>query len=314
MTEIPYWYLGDRNPSITETVTIDGVAQDLTASTARKFKMRAVGESTLKVNANATAVTPPGVDGELRYDWAAADVDTAGTYLVWWEITISSKVQAVGEALIQIRAHTDSGNYIELEEFKASANLSAVTFADVDITRAIGSASAAVEAYKDTRFYPTPNETRYYTADASASCLRVHDLTDVGTLTVDTDGNGSYDTAWTEGTDYVLSPANAVTDGYPYNEIELLTAAGRTFPRHQRAVKIVGTFGWATTPIQVEQAVIILANRYLKRTRETPYGIVQVGVEAVAAARLGRIDPDVATLLELIRGATTPGLRSVPLG
>jgi hypothetical protein len=40
----------------------------------------------------------------------------------------------------------------------------------------------------------------------------------------------------------------------------------------------------------------------LKRARETPYGIVVVSGDAVAAARLGRIDPDVAFLLDNLPG------------
>jgi hypothetical protein len=48
----------------------------------------------------------------------------------------------------------------------------------------------------------------------------------------------------------------------------------------------------------VTQATTILAGRYLKRARETPYGILTIGTDALAAARLGRIDPDVSFLLD----------------
>lgn len=96
------WYVGDRSPSITETITIDGVAFDLSSSTV-KFKMRAANSDTLKVDAAATLVTP--AEGTVRYDWAAADVDTAGDYLAWWEVTTSGKVQAVFEAFLEIREH-----------------------------------------------------------------------------------------------------------------------------------------------------------------------------------------------------------------
>jgi hypothetical protein len=98
------WYVGDRNPSISENITIDGVPFDLSASTV-KFKMRAAGSSTLKVDAAATIVTPPGTDGVVRYDWAALDVDTAGDYLAWWEVTTGGKVQAVSEFFLEIRPH-----------------------------------------------------------------------------------------------------------------------------------------------------------------------------------------------------------------
>jgi hypothetical protein len=94
--------VGDRSPSITETITIDGIPVDLTGSTVQ-FKMRPVGSTTLKVNSPATVVTPAA--GTVRYDWAAVDVDTADQYVVWWDVTTGGKVQSVGEAVIEFRAH-----------------------------------------------------------------------------------------------------------------------------------------------------------------------------------------------------------------
>ena len=96
------WYVGDRNPSITETITVDGVAFDLSSSTV-KFKMREAASSTLVVDAAATIVSAPA--GTVRYDWAAVDVDTAGLYMVWWEVTTGGKVQSVAETTIEIREH-----------------------------------------------------------------------------------------------------------------------------------------------------------------------------------------------------------------
>lgn len=96
------WYVDDLSPSITENITIDGVAFDLSSSTV-KFKMRAAGSSTLKVDANATIVTA--ASGDVRYDWLDGDTDTAGDYLAWWEVTTGGKVQAVSEVFLEIRAH-----------------------------------------------------------------------------------------------------------------------------------------------------------------------------------------------------------------
>jgi hypothetical protein len=97
------WYVGDRSPSISETITVDFEPFDLSSSTVA-FKMRLAGSSTLKVN--AAAIIVDAANGEVRYDWAALDVDTAGDYLAWWEITTAGKVQAVSEVFIEIRPHS----------------------------------------------------------------------------------------------------------------------------------------------------------------------------------------------------------------
>jgi hypothetical protein len=134
MTAQLLWFVGDRNPSITETITINGVAVDLTTATVR-FKMRAVGSSTLKVDASATIVSA--VAGAVRYDWLGADVDTAGQYLVWWEVTIGGKVQSVAEAVIEFRAHgpDTQPSYVELEQLKSTLELTTEAYVDQDSRR-----------------------------------------------------------------------------------------------------------------------------------------------------------------------------------
>jgi hypothetical protein len=68
---------GDRLPSLSATLqTVDGVAVDLTGGTVR-FLMRRRGQ-VAKVNAAAVVVVA--ATGSVRYDWAAADVDTAGDF------------------------------------------------------------------------------------------------------------------------------------------------------------------------------------------------------------------------------------------
>ncbi len=267
MPNLLVWYVDDLNPSITETITdTAGTAINLSGATV-VFRMRAVGSDVLKVDTTATVVSA--VDGEVQYDWSSADVDTAARYLCWWEVTTSSRVQAVSEAIIEFRAHAPIANtYVELEELKATLNIGS-SYADADINVAIQSASSACDGYKTDRFYPS-DETRYYTADPCERFLHIDSLNDLTAVSFDVDGDGVYETVLVENTDFYLYPRNAPLDGNPYTHIRLISNAGRTFPAYDNAVKVEGSFGWATTPAAVTQATRMLASRLLKRSRETP--------------------------------------------
>lgn len=200
------------------------------------------------------------------------------------------------------------GVYVDVDDFKKTLALEGTTFADEDIELAIQAASAAIDGYKGMRFYPT-EETRYYTARPYDTYIAIDDLIGLGTedtpgttITVDTNGDGSYDTTWTVGTDFDLDPANAVIGGHPYRRLVLRSLANRSFPTYGRSIKVTGVFGWSEPPAQVRQAAVILTNRLLKRARETPFGILALGQDIGATARLGRLDPDVAFLLDSIPG------------
>ena len=76
---------------------------------------------------------------------------------------------------------------------------------DTKILRFLEAASRAIDLYCD-RFFSSLTATRYITPNDS-QLIVVPDLLSVTTLTVDSEGDGTYDgETWTEGTDFILFP------------------------------------------------------------------------------------------------------------
>jgi hypothetical protein len=75
----------DTSPSMLATLQdADGNAVNVTGATIR-FHMRTIGSTTSKVDDAAVIVTAD--NGEVRYDWDAADTDTVGSYQAEFEVT-----------------------------------------------------------------------------------------------------------------------------------------------------------------------------------------------------------------------------------
>jgi hypothetical protein len=190
--------------------------------------------------------------------------------------------------------------YVTATQLKASLTLTGQTYADADITAACLAASRAVDDTTGRRFYldTDANQIRYYTPE-SLRKLPIDDLVVLTSVTIDRGGTGSFTETWTQGTDFVLEPLNAVADFWPFEQITIRALSGRWFPTYiEQSVKVVGQFGWSLVPDDVYAATEILAAKLLRRIREAPFGIVTVGVDEGAAMRIARTDPDVSSLLQ----------------
>jgi hypothetical protein len=310
VSDLLVWQVGNRNPSITETITVDGAAVDLNVgSSTVKFQARELGSSTLLVDAAATIVqTGSGGSavnkGQVRYDWTSGDATTGilsapRLALIWWRVTTSAKDQDVGEALIEIRSHGPLTNcYVELEQFKSTADLKDTNFMDIDIALAIRAAARAVDEICARRFYPDTDATqvRYYTPSRSDH-VYIDDLVTLTTLKTDEGRDGTFENTWAS-TDYWLEPLNAAADGEPYTAVRVNPDGGFQFwPGYTKSIQVTGKFGWATTPAAISEATTILAGRFLKRTREAPFGAAEALALGGAAVRLTGRDADVTALL-----------------
>lgn len=139
---------------------------------------------------------------------------------------------------------------------------------------------------------------RTYQADNSRSVRIPEGISTATGLIVktDEDGDGVFERTLTIDTDFLLRPANALADGWPYDEIWL--ADNYSFPvlsNGRHGVQVTARFGWPAVPWAVREACLILSHRLFKR-KETHSGVV--GFDAIGATvRLARTDPDVAELL-----------------
>lgn len=258
----------------------------------------------------AVTLTSPGTAGQYTIVW-----DDGADHWATEDLLVTTEDTA---------ATIGSGNlYVTRDELKTILRLQNESYDDTAIDIAVEAASRACDGYKGkpTGFYSGAPQTRYYTAEPYANSIDIDDLISVSSIQVDLDGDGDYETTWVQGTDFLLDPPNATTDGQPARRLvlpmvsDLIVSQDRqtlpmliprvTFPVYQRAIKITGTWGWGAVPAGVKAAAILLANRWLNRVGQAPLGVlVATTNEAVAMASLGSIDKDAAFYLDNIPGAS----------
>ncbi len=209
--------------------------------------------------------------------------------------------------------------YISVDELKTALAMSGETYADDAMDVAVNAANESCDNYKRTTFAPTEDQARIYTAHSGATSLEIDDLNTLTSVTLDEDADGVFETAWTEGVEFDLLPVNAPYEGIPYQALGLRVRGGTSaFPRYPNSVKVTGSYGWLQTPQSVVQAATLIANFLLSSTQGAPLGVlVEAAGDAVAVARIGRIHPAAAALLDLLPGRSTPGkqgFRSLQLG
>jgi hypothetical protein len=191
-------------------------------------------------------------------------------------------------------------SYASLSEFKAAVGITDSTD-DGALQSVLDATDTLIDLYCDRKTgFGTASETRFYTAEDYEYVL-TDDLVSITTLQTDDDANGTYETTWTAGTDYVLAPRNAALDGFPYTEIDTSVTWPRNFPKDvYLGVRVVGVFGFPAVPAAVKQAEIIQAGA-VWNSRTAPFGVIG-SADLGGILRMSRaLHPEAALILEPYR-------------
>jgi hypothetical protein len=231
---------------------------------------------------------------------------SAGMWRYVW--TGTDPAADVADGTFNVFEVSDTSGYCTLDQAKDALQLPPSDVKDDDsVQRAILTASRLIDLYCGQRFYPDVTDSvRYFTARNFQTLRLEGDPTSTGLISVtsvaaDRTGNGLYDEAYTEGTEFALTPRNASMSGRPYVSLTLLQGA-QVWPHGTGTVKVTGKFGWPTgPPPEIVEASLIQTTRIWKRVREAPFGIASLGLDGGGMRLLSKLDADVQLLVDPYR-------------
>jgi hypothetical protein len=217
------------------------------------------GKYTLAV---ACSPSVAGIDGLWSYEWIGTGV-----------------VSDVQPGTWRVLPATVGTWYCGLEELKSRLGITGSND-DYEIQLAIQSVSAWIEDYCK-RHFRRVTETRTY-QPGNVWLLEIDDLVSVTALAVDVDGDGIFEQAWVQNTDYQLRfgdhryNQNSAGWPVPYRQVQVIQS-GKWFPftwpyAHLDRVQIQGIWGWPSVPPPVTQAALILAADFFKM-KDAPFGV-----------------------------------------
>ena len=184
-------------------------------------------------------------------------------------------------------------SYVTLAAFKAAVEI-ADTADDADIQRALDAATAWIDYYTG-RTFATVSGTasaRYF-LPYEQDTLTVPDLSSVTGLAIDTVGDESFHTLL-QPDDYDLLPLNLQPGLGGYTTIQLKATAPSWFVIGYQ-VRVTAYWGFGGTPAAIEQANILIANRYFARL-SVPFSMWEAPQTGELATLIDR-DADVINLL-----------------
>lgn len=194
--------------------------------------------------------------------------------------------------------------YTSVEEVKDRLSITD-TASDLQLQLAVQAAARAIEGFTGRFFYKLTETRTYQPYDIYE--LPIDDLAAITALNVDYDGDGIYETAWTQNTDYQLQVGEnefnqmATGEARPFTLIRSINASGggKFFPfiwpySKWDRIQIVGTWGWPAVPFGVKQAAVQVASEFFK-LKDSPFGLM--GTSEFGVVRVPRQNPYIQKLL-----------------
>jgi hypothetical protein len=248
------------------------------------------GKYTLSVPCSPSAA---GVDGLWGYEWLGTGVVSDVQPGTW---------RVLPEQISQLW-------YVGLEEMKSRLGILDTT-EDYELQNAIAASAGWINEFAGRHFYRI-TEARTY-QPTNVWVLDIDDLVDDPSIqvSVDQDGDGTFEQTWTRGTDYQLrygpgrfNPNITGAATRPFRQLQVIQS-GKWLPftwpyAHLDRVKITGPWGWKSVPWQVSEANRILAADVYKM-KDAPFGLA--GSSDLGVARIGA-NP---WLVELLRPFVNP--------
>ncbi len=258
-------FKGNLAPSLVDTISVNGEPFDLTTSTV-KFQMREKASSVLKVDANATVTSA--MDGEVLYNWQAADVDTAGEFVGWWHVTIGgTKIQDTDEFAITIRQHGPvvTSDLCNVADVKLMMEITDDSFDEGLIAELIRQASVAIMSEYEREFAPaTTAATRTFQIVGNRVKLTPYDLRTVTSVQLHPETSSPITLA---STDYRLTPMQPAFGVYQTLLISSFTpiVSQTMFKFGTAQIAITGNWGFASVPDPVRRACALTVQSWMRR-------------------------------------------------
>lgn len=183
--------------------------------------------------------------------------------------------------------------YCTLAQVKAALRLTD-NADDTLLESAIQSASRRIDEECNRWFYKTAQTPVQVYPASIYECGVLNDIANSSvTVKIDSVGDGSYATTWTQGQQYQLEPLNTVITGKPYRRIVCINGYSFPIADDKPLVQVTAQWGWNAVPSDVEQACILLSMRQFARLNAA-LGVVGF---ADMAIQVRAVDPDVRDLL-----------------